>query len=279
MDYVKLDISYERTRTLVLKSLSTSYYGQVTSLYIHVARLAIREGIATDPFANSGYMNPQHELEQKYNEWIDDIVWDLIIEGIVRPGQGSGIYTLPHYHISEYGKRVLQELSPQPYDPDEYLARVSHIPDIDNVILIYLEESLKAFRINCLLSSVITLGCASEKAFLLLIDACREAMSEPGKTDFAKKIDKTISIKQKQIEFQDILQNKIIPKLPRGEVKENLEAYLFGIFNIIRSHRNDAGHPSGNIIQREHLYSLLVAFPSYLEKIYSLMDWLNKNSI
>ena len=278
MSYVKLDISYERTRNLVLKSLSSSYYGQVTSLYINVARLAIREGIATDPFVNSGYANPQHELEQKYNEWIDDIVWDLIIEGIVRPGQGSGTYTLPHYHISEYGKRVLAEPSPQPYDPDEYLARVKSIPNIDNIIASYLEESLKAFRIHCLLSSVITLGCASEKAILLLIDVCKNAISNPtDQADFVRKTD-TLSIKRKHDEFQNILRTRIFPTLP-SNIKENLDNYLNGLFSIIRSHRNDAGHPSGNVIQREHLYTLLVVFPSYLEKVYSLIDWLKTNNI
>ena len=49
------------------------------------------------------------------------------------------------------------------------------------------------------------------------------------------------------------------------------------VFSIIRSHRNDAGHPSGNVVQREHLYAYLVTFPEYLKKVYSLIDWLNAN--
>jgi hypothetical protein len=282
MTEVALDISYEQTRTLLLEELASSQGGgHITGIYQSIAMLAIKKKIAPDPNASSStkYLNPQYELSQKYQAWIDDIVWDLIIEGIIRPGRGNGSEKdLPWYHISEYGKSVLAKPSPQPYDPDGYLARVQSIPNIDNLITAYLEESLKAFRIHCLLSSVITLGCASEKAVLLLIDTCKNAISDSTvQADFVRKTD-TLSIKRKHDEFQNILRTRIFPTLP-SNIKENLDNYLTGLFSIIRSHRNDAGHPSGNVIQREQLYSLLVLFPSYLEKVYSLIEWLKTNNI
>jgi hypothetical protein len=278
---VILEISYEQTRSLVVEQLRCSASGQITSLHSNIANLAVQKGIAPDPYAQSSTrnLNPSYELPQKYKTWIEDIIWDLITEGIVRPGLGNGLNNgLPWYHISEYGKAVIENQPSQPYDPDGYLATVRAIPNIDDVILAYLEESLKAFRIHCLLSSVITLGCASEKAILILIDTCEYAITNPvDKADFAKKID-TISIKRKHDEFQNILRNKIIPTLPK-DVKENLDNYITGIFSIIRNHRNDAGHPTGKVIRREHLYAYLVAFPDYLKKVYSLIDWLNANTI
>lgn len=281
MTEVRFDVSYEQTRSLLVESLGASGGGQVTSLYANIARLVIQKGIAPDPYTNSGttYINPQYELPQKYKSWIEDIIWDLIIEGVVRPGLGDGLNNgLPWYHVSEYGRTVLGNNPPQPYDPDGYLARVRAISNIDDIILAYLEESLKAFRIHCLLSSMITLGCASEKAILLLIDACQNSLANStDKADFIKKTD-TISIKRKHDEFQNILKNKILPALPY-DIKENLDNYLTGLFSIIRAHRNDAGHPSGKVIQREHLYSYLVVFPAYLEKVYTLTDWLSLNSI
>lgn len=281
MSEVRFDVSYEQIRSLVIESLGSSGGGQVTSLYTNIARLVVQKGIAPNPYANSGttYINPQYELPQKYQSWIEDIIWDLIIEGVIRPGRGDGQNNgLPWYHISEYGKTVLGNNPSQLYDPDGYLGRVKAIPNIDDVILAYLEESLKAFRIHCLLSSVITLGCASEKAILLLIDACQNSLASPtDKADFIKKTD-TISIKRKHDEFQNILKIKILTVLPY-DIKENLDNYLTGLFSIIRAYRNDAGHPSGKVIQREHLYSYLVVFPAYLEKVYALLDWLSKNPI
>lgn len=282
MTEVIFNVSYEQTRSLIIEFLgSSSGTGQITSFYSNIARLVVDKGIALNPYANSeiNYMNPSYEVPKSYQIWIDDIIWDLIIEGVIRPGLGDGLNNgLPWYHVSEYGKTIIGNNPPQPYDPDGYLARVKAIPNIDDVILAYLEESLKAFRIHCLLSSVITLGCASEKAILLLIDACENSLANStDKAHFIKKTD-TISIKRKHDEFQNILKTKILNVLPY-DIKENLDNYLTGLFSIIRTQRNDAGHPSGKVIQREHLYSYLVVFPAYLEKVYTLLDWLSNNSI
>jgi hypothetical protein len=262
----------------VIEVLKSSSSGQITSLYSNVAKLAVRKGIVENP-AGANFLNPTYELSSKYKIWIEDILWDLITEGLVRPGLGDGLNQgLPWYHVSEYGKTVLTNQSPQPYDPDGYLTEVRAIPNIDEVILSYLEESLKAFRIHCHLSSVITLGCASEKAILLLIQACKAAISNPiDQADFEKRTD-TLAIKRKHDEFQNLLKVKIAPLLPR-ELKENLDNYLIGLFSIIRSTRNDAGHPSGKEIRREPLYAYLATFPEYLKKVYDLIDWLNNNKI
>jgi hypothetical protein len=275
---IKLDTSYEQTRALVIEGLKSSSSGQITSLYPNVANLAVRKGIVENP-AGENFSNPTYHLPVKYKTWIEDILWDLITEGLVRPGLGDGLNLgLPWYHVSEYGKTVLTNQSPQPYDPDGYLNEVRAIPNINEVILSYLEESLKAFRIHCHLSSVITLGCASEKAVLLLIEACKAAISNPtDQSDFEKRTD-TLAIKRKHDEFQNLLKAKIVPVLPK-ELKENLDNYLIGLFSIIRSTRNDAGHPSGREIRREPLYAYLATFPEYLKKVYDLIDWLNNNKI
>lgn len=275
---VNLDTSYEQTRSLVIEALKSSSTGQITSLYPNVALLVVQKGIVENP-AGANFLNPTYELPRKYKTWIEDILWDLITEGLVRPGLGDGLNQgLPWYHVSEYGKSVLTAQSPQPYDPDGYLTEVRAILNIDEVILSYLEESLKSFRIHCHLSSVITLGCASEKAILLLIEACKAAISDPtNQADFEKRTD-TLAIKRKHDEFQNLLRTKILPLLPK-ELKENLDNYLIGLFSIIRSTRNDAGHPSGKEIRREPLYAYLATFPEYLKKVYDLINWLNNNKI
>lgn len=275
---IKLDTSYEQTRALVIEVLKSSPSGQITNLYYNIANLAVQKGIVEKPFGvNSS--NAPYGLPNKYKVWIEDIFWDLIIEGLVRPGLEDGVNQgLPWYHVSEHGKNVLTNQPPQPYDPDGYLTEIRAIPNIDEVIISYLEESLKAFRIHCHLSSAITLGCASEKAFLLLIEACKASISDSTeRSNFEKKTD-TLAIKRKHDEFRKILETKIVPDLPK-ELKENLDTYLIGLFSIIRSTRNDAGHPSGKEIRREHLYAHLVTFPNYLKKVYDLIDWLNNKNL
>lgn len=281
---VLTNVSYEQMRSLMVETLSSSMTGQTSSLHSNTFNLAKQKNLITVKntssnnivYSNSGYN--ENSWPQKYRIWIDDIFWDLMIEGIVRPGLGDSINNdLPWYHVSEYGKKVINT-EPQPYDPDKFIERVKSISDVDNVIVMYLEESLKAFRIQCLLSSVITLGCASEKAILVLIEACENAIVDQQRKTAFSKATNTISIKKKHDELSKIIETKIWPNLSYDE-KTNLETYLSGLFTVIRNYRNDAGHPSGTIIEREHLYALLVTFPIYLEKIYFLIDWLKSNTI
>jgi hypothetical protein len=43
-------------------------------------------------------------------------------------------------------------------------------------------------------------------------------------------------------------------------------------FDIIRTTRNDAGHPSGNIIEKETVHANLLLFPIFCRRIYGLIQ-------
>jgi len=52
-------------------------------------------------------------------------MWDLIIEGIVRPALNDGLNDkLARFHVTDYGKEKLQDPN-TPYDPDGYLKRLN----------------------------------------------------------------------------------------------------------------------------------------------------------
>ena len=109
-----------------------------------------------------------------------EIMWDLIIEGVLRPGDSNGSQVFPHFHLTERGIELVKHGVASPYDPDGYLKRLdSDSPGLDPIIRMYVEESLSTFRIGSLLSSTITLGCASEHALLNLIDAYAQALPTP----------------------------------------------------------------------------------------------------
>ena len=281
---LQLELSYEQTRGLLLEVLgsSNSGGGSIAILKASFKQLVLARGLAHEPqnsssfYSVSGYSG---ELPQKYDSWMDDIVWDLIIEGILRPGLGDSLNNgLGWYHISDYGKHVLGDPLPQPYDSHGYLARINEISDLDNVIIAYLEESLKTFRMNCCLSAMTTLGCAADKAVSLLIDACENNFSDSTeKTEFSKKID-TISINRKHDVLSEVVRDKIQAQAP-DEIKANLNNYLDGVFNIVRAYKDDAGHPSSKNITKEELHSYFVIFPSYLEKICSFIEWLSQNPV
>jgi hypothetical protein len=52
----------------------------------------------------------------------------------------------------------------------------------------------------------------------------------------------------------------------------NLESIIHNTFDIIRSTRNEAGHPSGNPIEKETVHANLLLFPIFCRRIYKLIN-------
>jgi hypothetical protein len=66
--------------------------------------------------------------------------------------------------------------------------------------------------------------------------------------------------------------------MPR-DLTESLDSILDGIFDSLRSSRNDAGHPaSGGYVSRDVIFSQLRLFLTYCQRVYGLMAWFSTNS-
>ena len=101
------------------------------------------------------------------------VFWSLVFQGVIVLGERASTTAtgFPWFFLSEYGKECADSRTVVPHDQGHYLASLkAKIPDLDDTILFYLVESLKAFNYELLTSCIITLGCASEKAFLILED-------------------------------------------------------------------------------------------------------------
>lgn len=57
------------------------------------------------------------------------------------------------------------------------------------------------------------------------------------------------------------------------EIKEDLDTHFAGILSVIRSYRNESGHPTGKIMDREQTFVLLQLFIPYCKKQYQLMQF------
>ncbi len=275
-----LPISYEEMRGLVVDVLPAMGSGQLGGLYTAVATRARDRGLAANavqPGALQFVSSSSGNLSRHDSARVQNILWDLLIEGIVRPGLNDGMNNdLPFFHVTDFGKQNLSGAAASPYDPDGYLKRLSNsVPALDPIIITYLVESLHTFRIGCLLSSTITLGCASEKGLLLLIAAYANALPQARQTKFRQNTEGRV-IKRQFDEFSKMLESHLKGLLP-GELTEDLDVALNAIFAMLRTHRNEAGHPTGAMPDREQCYASLTVFPTYIRRIYALIGWFNEN--
>ena len=89
-------------------------------------------------------------LQQTTTDAIREIIWSLIIQGIVVPGiSGGGTYgeNLPWFRVTDWGKRCLQDGEYLPYDTGQYISRLrTQIPKVYPTVILYLTEGLNCFR-------------------------------------------------------------------------------------------------------------------------------------
>jgi len=198
-----------------------------------------------------------------------EVFWDLFRQGIITLGSDDANREFPFFRVSSHGERILaNQESYFFHDVSTYEQLIcNEIPKIDAVTLIYLKESMQAFRVGCVLSSTVMLGVSTEHTFNLLMETID---SNPTHKPTYQSVNDQWGILRRVNTFKTILDGQM-GSLPRG-IKEDLDTHFAGILSVIRNFRNQSGHPSGHIIDREQCYVLLQLFIPYGKKMYQLMD-------
>ncbi|MCX5769031.1 MAG: hypothetical protein NTZ09_01975 [Candidatus Hydrogenedentes bacterium] len=208
---------------------------------------------------------------------MEQIFHELYLQQIIVPC-GSGMVSSeignmlwPKYKVTEYGRAVLGKAEYVPYDPDGYLKQLrKEIPEIDPVIVAYLEEALECLRHGCLLAAAITTGCAAEKALLQFIDVFGTTIIDAGDAHNYQNEVKARNITQKYAAMWKRLE-RLTHSLPQ-ELAIDLHVNLDRIFELIRTARNEAGHPTGNRPTRERVQANFLLFPNYCKQVYGLLN-------
>jgi hypothetical protein len=232
------------------------------------------------------YVHVEHEIRRIAPEYksadelkLYDIFWELLIQGILAPGFNSSNVNLPFIHVTEYGMKCIEANSILPHDPDGYMKRLEDIVEhtMDNTVLTYVREGLFTFLSGYYLAATVMLGVASEQCIDLLINAYANAISNVSqKSAFEKKINQAGRNVKKR--FDIIRIELLILNLP-GDLKDALDIQLSGIFTLIRYSRNDAGHPTGRMIDRDMAHGNLLLFPHYCKRVYDLINYFKNNSL
>lgn len=270
-------LPFDELRSLVLEAFKQNPETQYLTVCSRVADLAVAKNLASGTSQNGAVYGHSYQLAPTDQDRVREIIWNLVIERLVTIGMNASNAAWPFLKLTDYGREAVDSAMPAPHDPSGYIARVvAEIQDIDGILMVYLEESLKTYNIGALLSSTITLGCASERAFLLLLDSFVQFLPEERQERF-KRDTEGKTIKRQFDTFRSNLEG-IKGHLP-GDLKDGLDTMLIGIFEMIRNNRNDAGHPTGKALSREHVYANLQVFIPYCKKIYQLKDYFTNHSL
>jgi len=268
-----MDHSYEEIRAAALDILAErekTYYEPTQ--YGHIERgvaevLAKRDDSVSLDRRGEAYLSPTDA------GLFMEVFWDLFRQGIITLGYNENNLEFPHCRLSHFGKRILGNQDTYFFhDVSPYTDRIhQNIPKINPITLVYLQEAMQAFRAGCMLSSSVMLGVAAEHTFDLLMEGIAQHQAYC-RTFGAVTRERMLLTRMNK--FRDIL-GQHFQDLPR-EVKEDLDTNFAGILAIIRTFRNESGHPTGKIIDREQMYILLNLFIPYCKKMYQLMEHYSK---
>lgn len=179
-------------------------------------------------------------LRSRFIVLANEVMWQLIIQGVITVGHGEGNPNLPWFRITDYGQKVLAAERFVPHDPTGYMAELSVIagPLDMTVASRYAEEALACFAAGCNVASVLLLGVAAESAFNQLCDSIRPTLNDAA--DKAK-LDLTIPVRPRHRWLVERYQN--LPAAERRRLSESLDVTLTSLYDLIRKQRNDLGHP------------------------------------
>ena len=268
--------SYEEIRSVCLDLLagrekpSQLDLNQYAHLQIGVAEVFLRrEGPSKGgdpPLFDRGY--PQ--LSPADRDLFLEVFWGLFREGIITLGLDDANLKFPFFRVSGFGRRLLDGGDAYFFhDVSSYENTIkSQVPNVDPVTLVYLKEAMQAFKSGCLLSATVMLGVATEHTFLLLVETIE---GNPKYAPTYASVGKERTILQKMNKFKNVLDQNAKALPP--DVKEDVDTNFAGILSIIRNFRNQSGHPTGTVIDREQAYVLLQLFIPYCRKMYQLMDY------
>lgn len=216
-----------------------------------------------------GHHGATYPLDAQDKELLLELFWDLFRQGVISLGMNDSNREFPFFHLTRLGRQLAQGQEAYFfYDVSSYEAAIRReVPAIDGVTLLYLKEAMQAFRAGCMLSATVMLGVSVEHTFELLLEQLEAHATH--KTTFASTFAER-TLLRKFNKFRVVL-DSIAKALP-PEVKEDLDTHFAGILSVIRTYRNESGHPTGKIMDREQTFVLLQLFIPYCKKQYQLMQ-------
>jgi hypothetical protein len=278
------DVLHEQMKAFLLEFLKSKREGQYHDVVAGVIGIAIRVGalVPTKPDVGRGNLERVgHEDREAVGEHVRELMWELLVQGIIVFGISDGAPGWPWYRVTRYGAAVVDGQGPQPYDPNGFMREFRRVnPTADPVIIDYLEEALRAFHHGCQKSTSVMIGAASEQAILLLHEAFGNAIVDPvKKAAYEKKSgDKMIHGKYKVLKANlDLL---VASKTLRGELADIVSGHLTGAFDLIRRWRNASGHPE--LVQKidpDTNFLTLRVFTEYVRSVYLLIDYCKTSAI
>ena len=179
-----------------------------------------------------------------------EAVWALIGQGLVYIDYSQPAAENWSLHLTDAGRAAADDEEVNPDNPENYLSRLSKdVPELSVVARQYTVEGLRAYNARLYRASAVMLGVASEAAVLEVASSFATTLPEVESRRFMECIGSPRqNITAKFSAFRAKLQSRK-NELPK-ELKEGLDLTVHSVADLLRTYRNDAGHPTDRTVDR-----------------------------
>ena len=159
-----------------------------------------------------------------------------------------------------------------------YLAELrTRGPDLDEGVERYLSEALRAYQSNLYYSAMAMLGCSSERAIVLLMEAFLTSIdNEANQSKLRQKLsgrDISMAYEKFKASFDSTRKQVNDP-----DIVHDFDMHVDAVFTFIRLLRNSIMHPTAMPnITNALIYSNLQQFSYYIETVFKLTSYYQNN--
>jgi hypothetical protein len=189
---------------------------------------------------------------------IQEIIWELLVQGVLAPGKNSLNLNLPFFHVTDYGYDCLESGEIILHDYDRYLhdLEASINEPLDPTIRTYVHAAQKAFLCGNYLATMSLLADAGGRCIDMIAGAL-------GSDDAA-------SEDSYQAKLESI--RRLLPTLQvQPQLCEEVKLHLQGLENLIDHTRDRTGHARAVSITHRSAQGALLVFPQYVRSAYRLI--------
>lgn len=257
-------------RSAVLEILSgVNPPSQIGGLEYQVRRvLDVRAGLQSSPL--------DAPLEPADKRLFFEVVWDFVGSGVLVPFYNSSNAAWPFLSLTTEGRELAESGEASPADPEGFLRHVedAYPNGLPGTVSLYLLEAVLAFHQRLYIAASVMLGVAAEGLLLEVAAAVRDSHSDPnaGRTWYAEGIDGRPALRQYKA-IADKLE--ALQRAMPHDLRERFDSDFRSIRNLIREQRNEDGHPTGNLRDRDDLLPSLFLFAPYARLTAGLSRWLS----
>jgi hypothetical protein len=193
-------------------------------------------------------------------------VWSLISQGLAFIDYSQSAPENWDLRLTESGRAVVADKHPNPDDPAGYLTRLRASDGLSTIVLDYATEALHAYNARLYRAAAVMIGVASEAAVLQAAQGLARFLHDAERKQYLEQLQspKLNTVAKFQL-FQQKMRSHVADLPPK--LTEGVDLTVHSVGDLLRTFRNDAGHPTGVAVMREDAFTLLQMFVRYATRL------------